>query len=125
MRLIKIVGMVGLVFGAPIELRWANLPFMIYKIWSNTKSNLRKRKTTTETVTTTAESLTETTSTFESPVILPIVDEDGSGDLIAAPMELIPEQRGYIQNFIDEMQSLKDELKDVDWSSIKEKVLIA
>ena len=40
-------------------------------------------------------------------------------------MEFIPEQRGYIQNFMDEMQSLKDELKDVDWSSIKEKVLIA
>ena len=86
---------------------------------------LRKRKTTTEAVTTTTESLTETTSTFESPVILPIVDEDGSGDLIAAPMEFIPEQRGYIQNFIDEMQSLKDELKDVDWSSIKKKVFIA
>jgi len=40
-------------------------------------------------------------------------------------MEDLPEQRGYIQNFIDEMQSLKDELKDVDWSSIKKKVLIA
>ena len=88
--------------------------------------NLSKRKTTTQAATTTAESLPETTSTFESPVVLPIVDEDGSGDdLIAAPMEVLPEQRGYIQNFIDEMQSLKDELKDVDWSSIKKKVLIA
>ena len=87
--------------------------------------NISKRKTTTQAVTTTTESLPETTSTFESPVILPIVDEDGSGDLIAAPMEVLPEQRGYIQNFIDEMQSLKDELKDVDWSSIKKKVFIA
>ena len=86
--------------------------------------NISKRKTTTQAVTTT-ESLPETTLTFESPVILPIVDEDGSGDLIAAPMEVLPEQRGYIQNFIDEMQSLKDELKDVDWSSIKKKVFIA
>ena len=58
-------------------------------------------------------------------MILPIVDEDGSGDLIAAPMESLPEQRGYIQNFIDEMQSLKDELKDVDWSSIKKKAFFA
>ena len=69
--------------------------------------------------TTTAE------TTFETPVILPIVDEDGSGDLIAAPMEIHPEQRGYVQNFIKEMQGLKDELKDVDWSSIKKKVFIA
>ena len=68
------------------------------------------------------------TTTFESPVILPIVDEDGSGDdLIAAPMERssLPEQRGYVQNFINEMQSLKDELKDVDWSNVKKKIIIA
>ena len=67
------------------------------------------------------------TTTFESPVILPIVDEDGSGDLIAAPMESlsIPEQRGYVQNFINEMQSLKDELQDVDWSNVKKKMIIA
>ena len=98
---------------------------MIHNLWSNSSLNPSKRKTTTQAVTTTTESLPETTSTFESPVILPIVDEDGSGDLIAAPMEVFPEQRGYIQNFIDEMQSLKDELKDVDWSSIKKKVFIA
>ena len=67
---------------------------------------------------TTTENLSETT--FESPVILPI-EEDGSGDLIAIPMD-IEQRNGYIQNFIDEMQSLKDELNDVDWSTIKNKI---